>query len=107
MRGDGGEERLTRALPDGGPGVEAQVLQLVVQAHPQLVERRHVGAAGELREDLAAVGRAGRGRRRRRGGRSGGLDGTRDEKKDKFLKWDSNSLTDIFFKNFEKNLQPS
>ena len=52
MGGNRGEEGLSRALSDGWPRVEAEVLQLVVQAHPEFVEAGNVLAAGKLGKHL-------------------------------------------------------
>ena len=55
MGGDGGEQGLSRALSHGGPRVETEVFQLVVEAHPELVEGGHVAAARELGEDVGVL----------------------------------------------------
>ena len=55
MSGDRGEQSLSGALSYGRPGIQAEILELVVQTHPQLVKRGHVLAPGKLREDFAAL----------------------------------------------------
>ena len=50
VRRDGREQGLAGALPNGGPRVEAEVLQFAVEAHPQLVEGGDVLAARKGQE---------------------------------------------------------
>ena len=52
VRRNGREQGLTGTLSNGGPRVEAEVLELAVQTHPQLVEGGNVFAARKREESF-------------------------------------------------------
>ena len=52
VRGDRREQSLTGTLSNRRASVETKVLELTVEAHPELIERRNVFASGEGKESL-------------------------------------------------------